>query len=153
MKLDLIYMPVAVFALALITSIASRFIVNKEKVERCIEIIERWNEMREKAIRTKDRKLYRRVMKRKSMVDKAKSGLDTEKFKVSTVNMLIFVVGIWLMSNIFSQESYILMPLFQTQLNLYWWYFINSLWCFPLANRLIGTPIPLPKYMTKRGRI
>jgi len=102
MKLDLIYMPVAVFALALITSIASRFIVNKEKVERCIEIIERWNEMREKAIRTKDRKLYRRVMKRKSMVDKAKSGLDTEKFKVSTVNMLIFVVGIWLMSNIFS---------------------------------------------------
>ena len=109
--------------------------------------------MREKAIRTKDRKLYRRVMKRKSMVDKAKSGLDTEKFKVSTVNMIIFVVGIWLMSNIFSQESYILMPLFQTRLDLYWWYFINSLWCFPLANRLIGTPIPFPKYMTKRGRI
>ncbi|RLE90121.1 MAG: hypothetical protein DRJ49_00940 [Thermoprotei archaeon] len=153
MKLDLIYMPVVVFALALITSIASRLIVNKEKVERCIEIIERWNEMREKAVRTKDRKLYRRVMKRKSMVDRAKSDLDMEKFKVYILNTFIFIVGMWLMSNTFSQESYILMPLLLLKLNLYWWYFINALWCFPLANRLIGSPIPPPKYMAKRGRI
>ncbi len=112
--------------------------MDRERVRRAEAEIRQWEERRRKAVEARDAKLYERVLREKSRVDRLKRELEIERLKASTATLLMWLLCfkvLWdAVGNVPVAE--VPLPWGYARVSFAAWFVANSFWAGALLDRV-----------------
>lgn len=114
--------------------------VNKRKIKRIETEIQSWEIKRSKALETRNLKLYNRIMREKTRIEKLKREMEVERLKaliITFVSWIILFKVLWDAIGHFTVVQ-IPLPMGYVKTSFTMWFLLNSIWATPLLDRLVN---------------
>jgi len=113
-------------------------VTNREKMRRAETEIRNWEERRRKAVETRDAKLYERVLREKSRVDRLKRELEAERLKASIATFAAWLACFKILWDSVGGMPVVDVPLpwGYAKISFAAWFLANSFWAGALLDRV-----------------
>ena len=126
--------------LTFLTSLANRFLTNREQINAWRREVSAWNAEFKKARKSGDKKLLAKVQKQQSRIMKIQSKMAWKQMRVSLI-FFVPILLLWqLLINHYQNAMLAQLPWFggMLPLTIVWWYPLCSLTAGILFSRLFG---------------
>ncbi|GEM_PF-1722590 len=122
----------------LVSGAVQRLLIDLESVKSRMREINEWRREQIKALRSGDRKLLARVMKRQAYITQLQRQVTAETMKPSLVYTIPFFIFFFLLVKVFGSDPVAFFPILNQPLPFYWWYLITAFWVTPIMQRVMG---------------
>ncbi len=140
--------------LSICISALTRYLVDLEKVNRYMKEINAWRKDMEKAKKTADRRLFRKVKRKQKYIERLQQKVMGERFKPMLFYLVPLMLLFFVLNGFYGQNYVAVLPFkipftwFGPQddpsssatdkLFFIWWYFLGSLSFGSIVQRLFG---------------
>jgi len=127
------------YAIFVLLRAISQLAVDREKVARLEAEVRRWEERRRKAIEAKDAKLFERVQKERSRVDRLRREIEVERLKGALAASVAWILLSALLLQSVGDVTAVRIPVpwdYYLEIPFSAWFLLNSLWAATLVDRL-----------------
>lgn len=122
----------------LVSGAVQRSLIDIESVKSRMREINEWRKEQIKALRSGDRKLLAKVMKRQAYITQLQKQVTAETMKPSLIYTIPFLLLFFLLLNVFGSDPVAYFPMLHQPVPFYWWYLITAFWITPIMQRLLG---------------
>ena len=125
-----------IFGLLLIVALLSSLVIDERKMKAYEEEIKAWEEAKRRAILKKDRKAYRKILRRESRIRHLKEEIEKMRLKSYTIAFIVWLILPNLLGEKLTRSEVVFFPLLNVKLYLFGWYLILSFWLYPLTTKI-----------------
>jgi len=118
-----------IFGLLLIVALLSSLVIDERKIKA-------WEEAKRRAILKKDRKAYRKILRRESRIRHLKEEIEKMRLKSYTIAFIVWLILPNLLGEKLTRSEVVFFPLLNVKLYLFGWYLILSFWLYPLTTKI-----------------
>ncbi|HDD34369.1 MAG: hypothetical protein DRK00_00405 [Thermoprotei archaeon] len=116
----------------------SSLVVNREKIARIEAEVNEWEERRKRAIEARDRRMYERVMRERSRIERLRWEMSKERLKGSIVSLITWLALFKLLWDaVGGGRPVVLLPLptGYSKAPFFTWFILNSFWAGALVDK------------------
>jgi len=125
----------------LLTTILNILLVNYKKISYLTQEIIAWEKAKERAIKTKNRKLYNKIMRQKTRISNIKTEIEKEKMKGYIVSAIVWIISFKILTDIFTNVNIVYAPFLGRPINVTYYFILISIWLYPMTTYLIQSKI------------
>jgi uncharacterized membrane protein (DUF106 family) len=132
--------------MAIISSLATRTLVDVEIMKRRMAEVKEWQSAYSKAVRAKDQKNIDKLKKRQAAINKLQADMTKDNFKPMLVTLVPFWIFYYIFYGVFDYNKLMVayspldLPVLGTTLTFWSFYFISSFGIYGLVQRLFNLP-------------
>jgi len=116
----------------------SALVVNREKIARIEAEVNEWEERRRRAIEARDRRMYERVMRERSRIERLRWEMSKERLKGSIASIIAWLTFFKLLWDaVGGGRPVVLLPLptGYSKAPFFTWFLLNSFWAGALIDK------------------
>jgi len=130
---------VAIFIV--LATILNIILVNYRKISYLTQEIITWEKTKEKAIKTKNRKLYNKVMRQKTRISNIKTEIEKEKMKGYIASAVVWIISFKILTDVFIDINIVYAPFLGYPINITYYFILISIWLYPMLTYIIQNKI------------
>lgn len=130
-----------IYALFAFLRAMSQLVINRDTLRRSEAEVKAWEERRQKAIQSRDIKLYERVQREQARIDRLKKDADIERMKASAVALLAWPILLTIIWRVTGDPPVALAPTLwgYERIKFSAWFIANTFWASVLLDRIASS--------------
>lgn len=127
-----------VYALFAVLRVMGQLVVNRDKLRKIEAEVKAWEERKQRAVQSRDMKLYERVLREQARIDRLKREADFERMKASATAIVAWPILLTVLWRVTGDPVIALAPApwGYVRISFSAWFIANTFWSGALLDRL-----------------